>query len=140
MNNLQKGITILLKIALAIIFLFASTKMPYKYYEFVRIAGFVGFIIVAFTEYQKSNKTLAVFWLLAAIIINPLKKVVLHKEYWVVIDVALAVVLLVSVFTDVVRTYNATTMTPKSIKAAKAVKLALMEKRGIKPAEKPNQK
>jgi hypothetical protein len=93
----------LLKFGLAIVFLVASTKMPYKYYEFVRVAGFVGFLILAFTEYQKLNKTLALFWLLYAIIINPLKKVVLHKEYWMVSDVTLAVILIISIYIDVKR-------------------------------------
>jgi hypothetical protein len=106
MKNKSLIATALLKFGLAIVFLIASTKMPYKYYEFVRVAGFVGFIIVAFTEYQKSSKTLALFWLLSAIIINPLKKVVLHKEYWVIIDISLAVVLLISACIEGLRIYN----------------------------------
>ena len=87
-----------IKIGLAVLFLGCLAEMPYGYYQLVRFLGMIGFGILAFNENEKGNNGLFIFWLLSAILINPIFKISLGRELWNTIDVIWAVILMGSLF------------------------------------------
>lgn len=72
--------------------------MPYGYYEAVRFAGMLGFVVLAYFSY-KENKHIEVFTYIAlALLFQPFIKVALGRTIWNVMDVIVAVCLIVSLF------------------------------------------
>ena len=85
----------IIKIILASILFLCLLKMPYGYYQFVRIACFVGFAYLAYTEYLAKNYFQIIACIAAAILLNPFDKVHFERELWNKIDLLLAIVLIV---------------------------------------------
>ena len=93
-DNMEKA----LKIGLALLFLGCLANMPYGYFQFVRFLGMVGFGVLAFQEKEKGNEGFFVFWLLSAILINPLFKISLGRTIWNIVDFAWAILLVATIF------------------------------------------
>lgn len=87
-----------LKVVLSLLFAGCLLDWDYSYYVVVRIAGMVGFGIIAVNEYLKGNKIAGLFWVAAAILVNPILKVSLGRELWNIVDIALAILLILSIF------------------------------------------
>lgn len=85
--------TTIVKITLSILFLICLTDMPYGYFQFVRFAGMVAFAWLAYVE---KDKSIYLFWLSSAILINPFIKIALGRTLWNIIDIFWAVILLAS--------------------------------------------
>ena len=98
------------KLIFAAIFLCCLFKMPYNYYKFVRLAGMFGFIGLCILEVEKKpydilyflSDGFIIFWLLSAILINPILLIPLGRTVWNVIDVIWALALVLSMAIDVV--------------------------------------
>lgn len=62
--------------------------MPYAYFQLVRFAGMIGFVILAINEKEKlQNKAWLVIWISSALLINPFLKISLGRTIWNIIDV-----------------------------------------------------
>jgi len=76
-------------------------KMPYSYYQFMRIVVCSLFIWLAYLEYQaKSMKTVALYSILA-ILFNPIDKIYFKKPIWVIIDELTIAILLILLIIDI---------------------------------------
>jgi len=84
------------KIVLAILFLLCLLKMPYGYYQFIRISGFISFLYLAYQS--KAKPFFVVIWIFSAILINPFLKIYFTKFTWNIIDVIWAMLLILSNF------------------------------------------
>jgi len=83
----------ILKIALAILLLLCLFNLPYGYYQFIRVAAFVVLGIAAYEQWQEDRKGWAALYLIGALLFNPIWKVYLGRELWMVADVVWAVVI-----------------------------------------------
>jgi hypothetical protein len=88
----------LIKIALAILLLLCLFHMPYSYYQIFRFIAVVGFAILAYYEYERKNIPLVIVFVALALLFQPLVKVPLGRQVWIIIDVIVAAGLVVTVF------------------------------------------
>lgn len=68
--------------------------MPYGYFQLVRFFGMIVFIILAYFEKDKTNKTQMVVWICSALLINPFIKIALGRFIWNIVDVIWAILLI----------------------------------------------
>ena len=87
-----------IKISLAILFFMCLLDMPYGYYQFVRLAGLVGFAILAYQANQQGRQTEMLVYIGLALLFQPFLKVVLGRQLWNIVDVVVGIGLLISVF------------------------------------------
>ena len=90
----------LIKLALAILLLICLFHLPYGYYQLIRYIAVVGFAFLAWFAYERKNTVLVILFVALAVLFQPLVKVPVHRSGWVVIDVAVALGLVVSVIAD----------------------------------------
>ena len=94
------NIKIFLKLLLIVFLAVCLFKMPYGYYQFVRYMGMVLFILFAYDERKKEDKTVMIVWLLCAVLLNPFIKIALGRTIWNVIDIILSLILSYSIKQD----------------------------------------
>ena len=98
MNNDIKIKNTLTVICIIVLLLAIPSIWTYGYYQILRwlIFGTAIFILYAILEFKKRNWT----WIMAIITIlfNPIVPIHLAKETWIVIDLIVAVIFLVSIF------------------------------------------
>lgn len=84
-NNTTANI---LKIILSILFLLCLLKMPYGFYQAVRFAGMLGFALLAYYEYQKTQtiNSAAIIYIALALLFQPFIKVALGRTTWKITD------------------------------------------------------
>ena len=70
--------------------------LPYSYYTLLRIVATVVFLWPAFVSYSRKEKMLPWAFAATAILFNPLVKIHLTKELWVVVDIVAELFLLLS--------------------------------------------
>lgn len=58
------------------------------------------FIWFAYLDKSKKDKSIAIFWVCSAILINPLIKISLGRTIWNIIDLAWAFILLTTLIKD----------------------------------------
>ncbi len=90
----QKNI---LKLLLAATLLICLLKMPYWYYQLIRLLGMVGFIYFAYLDNKEKIKLTPLIFVIAAIVINPIVKIPFKRDTWQIIDIIFAVVLFLSI-------------------------------------------
>lgn len=89
-----------IKIILVMLLLGCLLKMPYGYYQYVRLITCFGFAWLTYTEYIKKRNYLAVICTLVAVLFNPVFKVHFERGIWNAIDIAIAVALIIWVVID----------------------------------------
>ncbi|MCC6551181.1 MAG: hypothetical protein IT279_14040 [Ignavibacteriaceae bacterium] len=89
-----------IKLILALLLLLTVFDMPYGYYQFLRIAATAGFIFLAYSGFSARYRFTPLVWSLGALLFNPVFKVALGRELWMVFDLAFAVLLAASVFLE----------------------------------------
>lgn len=87
-----------IKIILSLLFFLCLAKMPYSYYELVRLAALVGFAILAFRSYRQGREIEMVIFGALALLFQPFFKLALGREMWNVVDVVVGVGLIVSIW------------------------------------------
>lgn len=87
-----------IKILLAILFFLCLADMPYGYYQFVRFAGLIGFVILAYQAHEKGRQTEMIIYGGLALLFQPFFKIALGREIWNIVDVIVGVGLIVSIF------------------------------------------
>jgi hypothetical protein len=87
-----------IKIILVILFFLCLADMPYGYYQFVRFAGLIGLVILAYQSNQKGRQTETIIYGGLALLFQPFFKIALGKQMWNIVDVVVGIGLLVSIF------------------------------------------
>jgi hypothetical protein len=72
--------------------------MPYGYYQFVRFAALLGFVILAYQANEQQNKSEMIIYIGLALLFQPFVKVALGRTMWNIVDVLVGIGLLVSLF------------------------------------------
>ncbi len=91
----MKYITLILATMLTL----CLATMPYGYYMLVRWAAMVVFAILALDYYSENKKELAVTFGALALLFQPFIKIALGRTIWNIVDVAVAILLLLLIFT-----------------------------------------
>jgi predicted membrane protein len=89
-----------LKIIIAAMLLLCLAPMPYGYYMLVRWAAMVVFTVTAFNYYAENKKELAVTFGALALLFQPFIKIALGRTIWNIVDVIVAILLIVLLFTE----------------------------------------
>lgn len=87
-----------LKIVLAAFFFLCLAEMPYGFYQLVRMAGLIGFAILAYDANQRKQPVIMIVYIGLALLFQPLFKVALGRDLWNIVDVLVGIGLVVSVF------------------------------------------
>jgi len=74
--------------------LLGAAPLPYGYYTLLRLVATGVFVWAAIIAHEKKDNVLPWVFGLCAIVFNPIIKIHLPKEFWLVIDVAAGVLLL----------------------------------------------
>jgi hypothetical protein len=87
----------LIKIILAISLFLCLAKMPYGYYELVRILAIVGFAIFA-NQARKIDKQVEIIIYVGLILLfQPFFKIALGRQLWNIVDIVVGIGLLTSI-------------------------------------------
>lgn len=87
-----------IKLILAILLFLCLAKMPYAYYQLVRFVALVGFAILAYQAHKQDQQVEMIIYGALALLFQPFFKVSLGRELWNVVDAAVGIGLLVSIF------------------------------------------
>lgn len=79
------------------LFLAIPTLFPYPYYSLLRWTVFIGSLYISFKAYENDRPVLLPFFITIAILFNPLIPIYLSKDTWVIIDLIVGIIFLVSV-------------------------------------------
>ena len=88
----------IIKIILAVLFFVCLFNMPYGYFQLVRLAALVGFVILAYNSNEQGHKTEVILYVCLAILFQPLVKIALGRQLWNIIDVVVGIGLIISIF------------------------------------------
>jgi len=80
--------------ALAALLFLCLADMPYGYYQFVRLAAAIFFMVAAMNEFQANRNSVGLIFIGLAILFQPLLKIALGRELWNIVDVIVGVGLL----------------------------------------------
>ncbi|HQV37178.1 MAG TPA: hypothetical protein PLC36_12770 [Flavobacterium sp.] len=87
-----------MKIILSLLFFLCLADMPYGYYQFVRFAALVGFVILAFQANELKRQTETIVYVALTLLFQPFIKIALGRTLWNIVDVLVGIGLLVSIF------------------------------------------
>ncbi len=73
--------------------------MPYGYFQFVRIAGLIGFAILGYQANQQGRQTAMIIYGGFALLFQPFFKIALGRQIWNIVDVVIGIGLIISIFT-----------------------------------------
>ena len=59
-----------------------------------------GFILLAYIDKEKEDKTIMIIWICSAILINPIVKIALGRAIWNIVDVIWSIGLIASLIMD----------------------------------------
>ncbi len=88
----------ILKIILTGVLLLCLLKMPYGYYQFVRLGSVVGFAVLAYDAFINKQIVFVIAFVALAILFQPFAKIIIQRDTWKIIDVIVAMFLIVSIF------------------------------------------
>ena len=88
----------ILKIIISVLLLLCLLKMPYGYYQLVRLVSFASFLVIANFAYKEKQINLMYLFIFFAILFQPFIKVALGRQIWNIVDVVVAVLLIGSMF------------------------------------------
>jgi hypothetical protein len=94
MVNLNNSI----KVILSILFFLCLADMPYGYYQFVRFAGLIGFVLLAYKAHEQGRQTEMIIYGGLALLFQPFFKIALGRQIWNIVDVVVGIGLLISIF------------------------------------------
>jgi hypothetical protein len=81
----------IVKIGLAIMFFICLLDMPYGYYQFVRVAATLVFVLLSIQSYNLKSNGMALIYIVLAIIFQPFEKIALGRELWNLLDVIVGI-------------------------------------------------
>lgn len=80
-------------ILLAIFIAAGAFRLPYGYYQVLRVVATVSFLFIAYTSHRNRYHLCTIIALVMAYIFNPLFPIYLRKSTWAVVDIAAGVLL-----------------------------------------------
>ncbi len=83
----------IVKIGLAVMLFICLLDMPYGYYQFVRLAATLVFVLLAIQSYNLKLNAMVVIYMVLAILFQPFEKIALGREIWNVLDVIVGILL-----------------------------------------------
>lgn len=83
----------ILRIGMIVLLLLCVFDMPYGYFQFLRIAAFVVFGLLAWEYRESEQKLFFALYLVGALLFNPVFPVHLGRALWLVMDLAYAALL-----------------------------------------------
>ena len=83
-----------IKLVLAGLLFICLLDMPYGYYQFVRVAATLVFVILAIQNYNSKLNAMTLLYVLLAILFQPIEKIALGREIWNALDVLVGLGLL----------------------------------------------
>lgn len=93
---------ILIKSILTILLIGCIARMPYGYYQFIRIFGCIGFSYLAYIEFEENKIVTFILCVAAAILFNPIAKIYLERKLWNKIDIVVAILLVIWIIIDAI--------------------------------------
>jgi hypothetical protein len=87
----------IVKIGLAVLLFICLLDMPYGYYQFVRVAATMVFVLFAIQGYNLKSNAMILIYVVLAILFQPFEKIALGREVWNVLDVIVSIGLILSV-------------------------------------------
>ena len=87
----------IIKLILAILLFLCLLKMPYGYYQMVRVLSMVGFGILVLSAKEDKERCI---YITLCMLFQPFIKVALGRVLWNVVDVVVAIGLLISIKSD----------------------------------------
>ena len=87
----------IIKIGLAILLFLCLLKMPYGYYQMVRVVSMIGFGILALSAKEDKERWINI---VLCLLFKPFIKVALGRVLWNVVDVVVAIGLLINIKSD----------------------------------------
>ena len=88
-----------ISIILILLLLLCLFKMPYGYYQLVRASMFVGLGALLYSERHNALPyTYQILFVLGIVLFNPLVKIYLGREIWVVVDLLYALILILYLY------------------------------------------
>jgi hypothetical protein len=92
----------IIRIGLTILLIGCLFKVPYGYFTFVKIASCIGFLYLAFTEFESRRQITGTLCVLCAILLNPIFKIHFTRKTWNLIDEIIAGLLILWVIIDLI--------------------------------------
>ena len=92
------NLTNVIKVILTILFFLCLANMPYGFYQFVRFAGLIGFVILAYQANQQGKQTEMIIYGGLAFLFQPFFKIALGRQMWNIVDVIVGIGLIASIF------------------------------------------
>lgn len=80
---------------LAVLLFLCLADMPYGYFQIVRLAAAIFFVVAAMNELQANRESIGLIFIGLTILFQPLLKIALGRELWNILDVIVGVGLLV---------------------------------------------
>lgn len=87
-----------IKIILSILFFVCLADMPYGFYQIVRFAGLLGFVILAYRTHENGRQTEMIIYLGLALLFQPFFKVALGRQFWNIVDIIVGLGLILSLW------------------------------------------
>lgn len=97
-KEINKTMDRAIKIILSILFLVCLADMPYGFYQFVRFAGLLGFVILAYRAHEQGRQSEMIIYCGLALLFQPFFKVALGRQVWNIVDVVVALGLILSLW------------------------------------------
>lgn len=88
----------IIKVILSLLFFLCLVDMPYGFYQFVRFAGLIGFVILIYQTHRQGRQTEMIIYAGLALLFQPFFKIALGRQMWNLVDVIVGVGLLISIF------------------------------------------
>ncbi len=98
MESHQNYVTMFLLIAIGMLVLAVPPIWPYGYYTLLRIVVCGVAVYATYVGYNVGLRIFLVSWIFIALLFNPIIPIYLTKEIWVLIDIIVAIIFLVSIF------------------------------------------
>ena len=86
----------IVKIGLAVLLFVCLLDKPYGYYQFVRVAATLVFVLFAIQSYNLKSNAMILIYVILAILFQPFEKIALGRDVWNVLDVIVGVGLLLT--------------------------------------------
>jgi hypothetical protein len=72
--------------------------MPYGYYQIVRYAGLIGFVVLGYKAHEQGRQTEMTIYIGLALLFQPFFKITFGRQMWNIVDVVVGIGLLISIF------------------------------------------
>jgi len=88
----------IVKLITAMMLLLCLVHMPYGYYEFVRFVAAAVFAFLSYDYFKSKNEGFGFTFAALTLLFQPIIKIALGRAIWNIVDVAVAIGLIVSIF------------------------------------------